>query len=137
MTSYLPRLSYFTFCDEYIMSSFYFLTGTLLQNGVAGYFALKADADDDDDKQQFSDEFSNVTEWLIITVFATYNLNFIYRCRRTWQKTHKLTWTKEEISATVNCPYKIRGADARRQRAEIRAEEIRATRGGDARSTRA
>ena len=110
VASYLPRLSYFTFCDEYIMASFFFLTGTLLQNGVAGYFALKADADDDDNKRKFSDDFSNVTEWLIIAVFAAYNLNFIYRCRRTWQKTHKLIWTKEEISATVD-PFTTRGAE--------------------------
>ena len=91
VADFLPHLSYFTLCDQYIMISFLFLTAALLQNGVAGWIALKAltsddDADDHGAKQQFSDDFSNVSEWALFAAFVAYNLYFAHFCWSTYNQ---------------------------------------------------
>ena len=104
MADFLPHLSYFTLCDQYIMMSFIFLTAALLQNGVAGWIALKAQTDADDDadddnnkKQRFSDDFSNVSEWALFATFVAYNLYFGHKCWSIYSKNMERLGDKDEI----------------------------------------
>ena len=104
VADFLPHLSYFTLCDQYIMMSFIFLTAALLQNGVAGWIALKAqtnaddDADDDNNKKQkFSDDFSNVSEWALFATFVAYNLYFGHKCWSIYSKNMERLRNEKEI----------------------------------------
>ena len=110
VADYLPHLSYFTLCDEYIMASFCFLWVGLVQNGWSGYLALQEATeselvdDDADTEDKFAKHFNIYSEWTLCAAFFAYNLYFIKTCRGAFYKTKNQLKDKAKIMELAGQP---------------------------------